>query len=266
MALPSPTLIVVHAVMGPPNPLLRDAGTDERFMAAVRTEFPNVLARQLLPPEAPPPVPHLTLASTSSQLALSAAQADFEVRFYGQFIEDTTKALGYVQQKLLAVLAGFKSIEVVPATLGLVATLNFSFETMDTTATEYLLRTHLKTDVEAGDVQDATARVALKVRDTYFVSLSVGNYESRRIERPIFPGAQVVIRPWEGKVEDAGIELKIDINNQLESRVKQADPEVTEDGVRAVLGLLEATVLTSGPEFAATGSLSVDSLVERSQA
>lgn len=50
----------------------------------------------MLPAEAPPQSPHLILGSSSSQLAISVAQADFEVRFYGDYLDDIARGLEYV--------------------------------------------------------------------------------------------------------------------------------------------------------------------------
>ncbi len=117
---------MAHAVLQAPYPVQRDPAKDELFIAAVRREFPNIMARQMLPVEAPSQIPHLTLGGTSSQLALSAAQADFEVRFYGDYLSDLERGLEYVERKLQRVLAGYQAIEVVPSLIGLVATLHFS--------------------------------------------------------------------------------------------------------------------------------------------
>src|SRR4051794_25419311 len=117
MVLPKPTFLVAHAVFQVPRPLPRDPVRDELFIAAVRDEFPNLLSRQALPPEVPIQAPYLTLASTSSQLAISPVQADFEVRFYGDFPSDLDKSLAYVERKLLAILRGFSALEIAPATV-----------------------------------------------------------------------------------------------------------------------------------------------------
>jgi hypothetical protein len=234
-------------------------------MAAVRSEFPHVLNHVALPPEAPPNAPHLTLASTSSQLAVSSVQADFQVRFYGDLLTDVTAAIQYVERKLTAVFAGFQALDAPIATIGLIGTLNFSFAHRNDSPVDHILQTHLRTAVDPNDVQDAVARVAVKLRDTYFLNLTVSNYESRSLERPILPGTTMMrVRPWEGRVTDSGLELAIDVNNNLEARARQADPEVTPDGLRAVTGLLRNIATVSGRAFAETGELSAEQLTESS--
>jgi hypothetical protein len=262
MPLPEPTFVMTHGVLQLPNPVIRDPGRDERFLEAVRGEFPNVINHQLLPQEAPPLVPHLTVSSTSSQLAVSAAQADFEVRFYGEYVNDLERGLEYVERKLKAILLGFQAADLAPSLIGLIATLHFSFrDAEDEEPAEHILRTHLRTEVDSSDLQDAMARIALRVRDTYFVTMTLSNYESRILERPIMPGLQTIrVRPWEGRVEDKGIELGLDINNNLEARTREQDPVVTEEGIRAVTQLLRDVATTTGPTFAESGTVSVDSL------
>jgi hypothetical protein len=260
--LPAPTFLAAHGVLQLAQPLQRDPGWDETFIAAVRGQFPNTIGHTLLPADAPPITPHITLASTSSQLAVSAVQADFQVRFYGDYLSDIQRGLEYVERKLEAVLAGLDAAGSAVATIGLIATLHFSFKEMEgDEPAAHVLRTHLRIPVEFSEVQDALARVAMKVRDTYFVTLALSNYESRLLERPIMPGMSLMrIRPWEGRVEDTGLELVIDINNGLEARTSEADPVVTAEGVRAVAGLLREVATSSGPAFAETGRLSAEAL------
>lgn len=234
-------------------------------MASVRSQFPNVLNHVALPPEAPPNAPHLTLASTSAQLALSAVQADFQVRFYGELLTDVAGAIEYVEHKLAAVFAGFQALDAPIAQIGLIGTLNFSFADRDERPVDHILQTHLRTTVAADDVQDAVARVAVKLRDTYFLNLTLSNYESRSLERPILPGTTMMrVRPWEGRVTDTGLELAIDVNNNLEARTHQRDPQVTIDGLHAATGLLRNLATESGRTFAETGELSIEQLTESS--
>ena len=263
LPLPEPTLILVHGVLGLRDVVVADPGRDEAFIAAVRSEFANTLSRVSLPREAPPNTPHLTLASTSSQLAVSSIQADFEVRFYGEYIDDVSRGLEYVERKLTTVLSGFEAVGMAVATIGLIGTLHFSYAGREERPVDHILQRHLRTVVEPEQVQDAVARVAVRLRDTYFVNLTLSNYETRTLERPLMPGL-LRIRGWEGRVEDHGLELVLDVNNNLEGRTLGRDPEVTFDGVRAVTSLLRDVATTSGPTFAETGELSVERLTASS--
>lgn len=243
---------------------MQDAGRDEAFIAAVRSEFPNVLNRVSLPPEGPPNAPHLTLASTSSQLAVSGVQADFEVRFYGDYLDDIDHALRYVERKLAVVFAAFDAIDAPVAMIGLIGTLNFSFAGRDDRPVDHILQTHLRSSVDPGEVQDAVARIAVRLRNTYYLNLTLSNYERRSLQRPLMAGAVMRVRPWEGRIDDSGLELALDVNNNLEARTQQRDPEVTPDALRAIIGLLSEVANESGPTFAETGELSTERLTASS--
>jgi hypothetical protein len=261
MDLPAPQFVRAHAVLGLTNTLPSRGDVDESFIAAVQSEFPSVVSRQ--PPDTPPNVPRLVLASTSSRLVVSPAQADFEVQFYGDFLEDLERSLAYIERKVDSIRRGFEAVDQVPANIGVISTFQLSFEGLDVDPAEHVLRTHLRTELEPEVLQDAIARIAVKVRDKYFVTLGVSNFESRIFQRPIMPGMQpLVIRPWEGTVEDFGVELVVDINNGLEGRVEQADAQVTADGVSAVLRLLGRVATTAGPQYVETASVRVEDLVE----
>jgi hypothetical protein len=255
-----------HAVLQLPTISGRDPRQDEIFIAAVADEFPNVVSHQALAAETPLIAPHLVLASTSSQLALSAMQADFEVRFYGDYATDIERALEFVERKLRAILKGYDALGARPMMIGAIATLEFSFSDQQGAGpAEHILGTHLRIEVDPGVLQDALARVAVGLRDTYFLTMTVSNYESRILERPILPGLNAIqVRPWEGRLNDVGVQLTIDINNNLELRTREQTPIVTEAGLRAVMSLLRETATTAGPQFVEAATLSVSELAATS--
>lgn len=234
---------------------MRRPDLDERFIQAVQAEFPNVVNRQHLPFDAPPNAPHITLTSTSSQLLFSALQADFQVGFYGDYLQDAAKCLEYIGTKVRAMHAGLTAIGQTPANLGAIITMQYSFHELPVTPAEHILATHLRADLDPRDVQDAMGRVAIRVRDTYFLNLHVKNYEARTLHRPIMPGLPqaITIKPWEGTVEDVGVELTVDINNNLAGRVRRADPQVEIADVDALLEALESAVNLVAPEYVAHG-------------
>lgn len=227
-----------------------------------------MVTHQLLPPEAPPQAPYLVMTSSSSQVAISAAQADFQVPFYGDYLGDFRRGLEFVERKLRAVRTGYEAAGLTPTMVGLIATLHFPGDDFDgVTPAIHVHRNLLRTTVDEEDaVQDAVAKVAVRVRDTYFVNLTLSNYEERRIERPLIPGAGAIrVRPWEGRIEETGLELVLDINNHLEARTQREDPVVTDAGIAALVRLLREVGERGGPEFAETGTVSVEALTTSSQ-
>jgi hypothetical protein len=270
MRFPAPTFLGAHGVLQLADIRQRERAVDDAFIAAVASEFPNSIMRSE-PASLPPPAatPHLVLASSSSQLALSASQADFDVRFYGEFLTDVEQGLQYVERKLRTVLEGFDAIGAQVTSVGVVAPLHFSYPlTRPDEPKLHMLRKHLRTRIEPEEVADAFARVAVKVRGKYFVNLTMNTYESRTFERPFMAMAipqALRLRPWDGKLDDIGLELLIDINNNLEGRIDRKDPVVTDDGLRAVIGLLTEVATSSGPAYAKTGHISAAALTSSSE-
>ncbi len=266
MALGNPKFLGVQGVLGL-SVLGRDQARDEQFIAAVRPEFENLQNRQVVGLDAPPQVPHLILASQSSQLSLSAAQAEFQVQFFGEYVDDVERALAYVERKLLAVFNGLETVGAGSTAIGIVAKFHFPDQTGDPqTAPIHVLNTLTKTEIPSEDLEDASVKVAVRVRDTYFVHLAVSNYEMRQFEQAMRPGMQnLQIKPWTGTVTETGVDLTVDINNRLEARIKREDPKVTAEGVSAVIGLLSDVATNSGPKFAETGDVGLSDIVASSE-
>lgn len=265
MPFPDPKFAVAHGVLGTPAPVPRGGGEIETFIAAVREDFPNVLNRQVLPPEAPAGAPHLILQSTSSQLAVTGLQADFEAHFYGAFETDFDRCRDYIRRKMLAVFQGWQAVGAEVTVAGLILTMRFPLEGEDDgdELIRHLLATHLRPDVAADAVQDVHAQVTLRVADHYFVALKVTNYEMRQLERPIMPGTtNLVVAPWEGTVSERGYELSIDVNNKLRSIVSEQHTPVDEDELMRTLAVVERLADGVGARYVETGEFDLAALVE----
>ena len=229
----------------------------------MRPAFPNQLARQILPPNAPPNMAHLQLASSSSQLAMSAMQAEFAVQFYGPFLDDAGMALEYMASKMRVVLEALIAAETPPSTVGLVAAVRISLDGEPVgRETADFVGTHLKTEIDPQSVQEASVRIALRVADTHFVSLSVATFQERGIQRAFMPGLPVIVDPWEGDVTDHGLEVTVDINNRLRAMTLKQHQPVAQDDLDAAWALLNRAATSVGPEFALTGSLSASAFDE----
>lgn len=257
MELPAARFVSGHGVLVLHEPLPAQAEFDESLIAALRSEFPSVVSRQ--PPlfGMPPNVPRLVLASSSSQLLITMAQADFEVRFYGEYPADPARCLTYLAHKLEAIRAALESLEASTATIGLVIAVQFSFKDLELSPVEHIQSTHLRIGTPPDSLQDALARVAVKVQDKYFVNLTISNYETRTSMRPAIPGVFIRLRPWDTELTDSGIELTLDVNNVLEGRALGRDPTVTRAGIDAVIELAKNVILVSGPRLIERGELLV---------
>jgi hypothetical protein len=263
MELAPPKVVSAQGVIGLALAIPSSADIDEQLVRALQPDFPNVIVRQPPLASAPSEGPRLVLSSTSSQLVISPAQADFQVRFYGDFTSDAARSLAYAQKKMEGIRRAFAEAGLQPANLGFVVQMQFSFEGIETRPVDHILATHLRVAVDPAIVRDTVARVAVNVRDKYFVMFRVADYETRMIQRPVMPGdRQIVIRPWEGSLEDEGVSLTIDINNTLEAMTHQGDVTISEQGVVAVMDLMRQSMSEAGPRFAETGELKVESLVK----
>jgi hypothetical protein len=254
----SPTFQRGKVVLGLPKPGYRRPDLDDQFIRSVQNDFPVVASRQLLASEAPLQVPYLLLQSTASRLAVSAVGAEMEVAFYGEFANNYQLCREYLKRKSMAVIRGWAATtEVVPSLFGVLLTANFSFTTLGTSPVKHLLEHHLRPGiVNPSDVQDALAKIAVRVDDRYFVNAALSNFEIRQVERPLYPGQLVQVKAWEGDVVDFGISAEIDVNNRLTAFKQKTDPSVTAQEVDALLGLLDQ-VIESLPSFVETGQFAL---------
>ena len=261
MALPDPVLTTAKAILNIPSPIQRRPDYDDIFMSAVQSEFPTLAAHQNLPPETPLIVPHLVLQSTASRASVSAIGSEFETRFYGDYQADRELCFSYVRRKLNALLTGWEALGARPSFLGVIMVAHVSFPTDgETPPARFLAERHLRTGV-SDDLQDVTVRRAFRHAESHFISVSLANYEVRGIERPVFGGPQLIqVRPWEGRLDDLGIELTVDVNNRLRALITRSDPEVGEDEVETILALNRRVIERSKGSVIETGELDIDAL------
>jgi hypothetical protein len=246
------------------EPSLRRPDDDEPFIHAVREEFPTLMARQVLPPEASFGVPYLAMNSStgSSRLAVSAQGAEFDVRFYDEFSTDRERCFEYLRRKLKAAMDGWEALGLKPAFFGLVVTVNFSFEGEPDGAVEHLVSRHTKYEVPRERLQEAQIRVSFKVDGQHFLTLNLANYESKEVERAVFPGLRMMqVKPWEGEVTDRGIQLSVDVNNRLAAIERREDPVVDAGEVEAMVSLHERVLSHSAKPFVESGTVNLDDVV-----
>lgn len=207
-------------------------------------------------------IPYLALQSTASRLAISAVGSELETRFYGDYEQDVDRSIDYLSGKVLAALRGWQAVDAPPAFIGVVLTLNLPFTVEDGEPARYIAERHLRQEVDASALQDAVARISVRVDETYFLTLAISNYETRAYDRPVFSGQQLLqVRPWEGTVEGRGIELTIDVNNKLALINREGDFTVDESTVASTLAMLKRAIQTAPTGFVENASLDLESLV-----
>lgn len=241
-----------RAVLEFARPTSRQPDLDDRFIKSVGTAFPMVASRQQLAPETPLNVPYLVVQSTASRLAVSATGAEFGVRFFGDFATDFEHCRHYLRDKLSAVIQAWRSLGVSPALLGIVITSNFPRGSYKE-AVAHLEKTHIKVD-SSMPLSDAALRVALEIDEKYYASITLSTYRQAELTRPFFPGQQLLVKPWEATVKEAGISAEVDVNNRLESLLRKRDSVVTVDELDRMVTIMDR-MEAALPAYLQTGRL-----------
>ncbi len=198
-------------------------------------------------------------------LAVSASQAEMQVRFYGDLIGDLDGCLGYIRRKVHTMRAAWLAAGARPSILGVVITANVPFDPADDLGpADHILATHLR--IERGDeapIQDASARIAMRLADRLFFNVSVGNYEVRTIQRPILPGMQqILVKAWDAEVSERGIEVKLDVNNRLEAVVSKSDPDLDDQAIETILSVAGRGFAGPLPAYVSTGRLDIADVLQ----
>ena len=242
----NPTFEIGKVVFGLPYPLSRRPDLDDLFIRAVRDAFPVVANRQTLAPDAPAQIPHLHLQSTASRLAVSAVGAELEARFYGDYVTDYARCREYLRSKASSVIQAWMSTgEVLPSFVGVILSANYSTQADGINPVVHLLATHMRVNAPGDATQDAMVRVGVRLSDRYFVTITLSNYESKLVDRPIFPGQLLQVKPWEGSIADVGISAQFDINNRLEAISQRRDPRVNAEELNSIFDVLDRTVASN---------------------
>jgi hypothetical protein len=261
MALSDPKFVVARGVMELPGVSARTPAQDDVLIEALKGAFPDVAARQMLPAGLPTAIPYLALQSTASRLAISAVGSELETRFYGEFETDAARCLDYFTAKLIATLRGWAALDLEPSFLGVLVTINFPFDEAAPGPAEFIAAHHLRQEIEASSLQDAQARIAIRLEDTHFLSLQLSNYELRSYERPVFAGQRLLqVRPWEGEVDERGVELTIDINDKLALMTRDGNYTITEDELTRTMSLMRRAVELVPEQFVDRAAFNVSAL------
>lgn len=178
--------------------------------------------------------------------------------FYEDYLRSLEGAIGYLRRKLGTVVSTLTGVDVHVLTAGVILVAQYPFGGGSTEGVlRHLLQTQIRQDVPADDVVDVQLRLGLGVRDTYYVTLGVNNYETRAFRQMATPATPVIsIRPWEGDVTSLGIQLVVDVNNRLAARQAGTGILVDEGGMGEILDVVLAVAEQSGPRFVETGQVS----------
>jgi len=251
---------VISVQLDEPQPRTHEAA--RALIAALKDDFPSSTEQLPAEPDAPAELPFLVLQSKSSHALFSRVQADFEARFFGGHERDPEQCREFVGQKMAALLAAWVNGGAQPVMAGMIVTLRFVVpDDSDTPAVQHVLAKQLNADLSNDSISDAKIQLGLRLHDHFFLTLGVGTYEGRQVNRAILPGVSTaVIRPWDAELVEEGIEVTVDVNNRLRPQIERKHTRVDEDEVLRVNNLAWDVVKRIAVPLARDGMLDVSSL------
>ena len=262
LELPAPQLLSLQAVFRFATIGRGDPALDDALYEAVRAHFPfRLLQRPASDPG--PQSPHLVFSSQTAQMAVGLIQSDVVMQL-GQAgpAALTELAGGLLESVRLGLIAG----GLAPTTMGLITTMQTSTHNLENfSPQEHIFGSHMRiADVDPDRVQDVSVALNLKIADRYFVGVNLSAYESRQIVQPVLPGVAalpMLMNPWDGVLTDTGVQLRVDVNNQLEQRLNPGNPAlVSQDVLSDVLQLSQTVADDLAQSFISDGTLPIAAL------
>ena len=257
MPLGEPRMVNAQSVLTFGNPLPRDPARDDLLVAGLRGEFQSTVSRPMVTPGGPVVTAPLVLASNSARLTIAPGEAAFAVGFFGDYVTDLDSALTYVQRKTGTVRVALQNADVDVLVLGVLLTMQFSTgrDGVDE-AIATVLEHHFGGTVDEHAVADAQTRIGVRVDNVFYVSMTVSNYETRTFQRAAPLGTSMIsLRPWEGDVTDAGVQLTIDVNNRLEARQTTGNRILDGDRLDSIFDVLGTAARERSREIIETGHI-----------
>jgi hypothetical protein len=251
--------VALNVPVDEPTPRTEDAA--DQLAAALHGEFDARVVQGSLPEVAPAEVVFLILAGRGAQIAFSQIQADLEIEFRDAYMTRADLCAPHVGEKMTRLLEAWERIGARPVWEGLVVTLRASTKGEHGVHVQHMLETHLRPQMESDALHDARLQLGLRLYDRYFVTLALGHYEARSVQRQVAPGvAAGPIRPWEGEVTDEGLELTVDINNRYGALLEKRHTRVTVEDLRTMNDLAWQLIEHVAIPFAHDGTLDLSGI------
>jgi hypothetical protein len=260
MPLPPLKYATAHGVLNVPvdKPTPRSDDVNNKLGQSLQGLY-QARAVQTLPTEAPQDASFLVLPGRSSQIAFSQLQADIELEFHDHYETKGELCKALVAERMERLLRAWSTVGAEPVWLGLVITLR----TPTDEAATHIFETLLRPDEGSESFHEAKVQLALRLRDRYFVTLTVGQYEHRTITREVGAGGPLgPIRPWEGEVTDRGLEVTVDINNRYGALVEKKHTVVDAEQIVAMNDVAWQIVEQVAKPYATDGVLNAAAIEE----
>ncbi len=261
MALPPLKYVNAHGVLNVPVDKTTPRSDEVKNVLAQSLQgLFQGRAEQELPPEAPEEVPFLILPGRSSQIFFSQVQADIQLEFHDHYETKGELCKTLVAERMERLLRAWAAVGAEPVWQGLIITLRAPTEE----AADHIFEALLRPEDGRDSVHEAKVQLVLRLRDRYFVNLSVSQYEHRTITREVTgAGGQLgPIRPWEGEVTGRGLELTVDINNRYRALVEKRHTIVDAEQIVAMNDLAWQIVEQIARPYAIEGVLNVAAIEE----
>lgn len=215
------------------NPAPRDEGADRAMVAAFSSEYTQASGSGAAGDPSGEAAP-LVLESRGSQITIASSQAALDVKFYGGHQHDAGVSREYFGERLASLLDAWVAVGARPVWANIVINLKSVFGTAPDEAGAHIRDHFLAEGLANQAVYDLKAQIGIRVADHFFVNLGVSPYEAKQVKRTAAADAPAatVIRPWEGEVTEAGIELNIEVNNRLRANVLRQHSAVDEEELR----------------------------------
>jgi hypothetical protein len=190
----------------------------------------------------------------------SQLQADIELQFHDHYETRGELCKTLVAERMERLLRAWGTVGAEPVWQGLVITLRASTDA----AASHIFETQLQVDEDTDGLHDAKVQLGLRLRDKYFVNLTVGGYEHRTITREVTGagGPLGPIRPWEGEVTEQGLALTVDINNRYGALVEKRHTVVDAEQIQAMNDLAWQIVEQVAKPYATEGVLNAAAIEE----
>jgi hypothetical protein len=265
MPIPPLNIESAHLVLTVPvdEPVPRSSKVIDALAAALKGDFEARL-EPAVPAGAPAEIPYVMFQSNRSNIAFSQIQLDYEVNFEGGHRKSFGDCHEYMAKKSSRLLDAWMRVGARPVWEGLLVTLQASMlNEAELAPLHHISETLLRPELEDDLLHDASINFGLRIQDRYFATIGVAEYEAKRVERKITPGAAMTpIRPWDAELSDRGFQLTVDVNNRYGALLEKRHMRVSESDLRAMNDLTWHLVEHVAVPLARDGVLNTDAIQE----
>jgi hypothetical protein len=203
--------------------------------AALKGEFEQLVDLPV-PDGAPPNLPFVLFQRDSTTISASALQVDYQTTFDGGHRASFADCHDFMAKRCSRLLKALKRVGASPVWEGQVVTLQASMSNDDELAPlRHISDTLLRPELDDERLHDVQVNFGFRMHDRYFVTINVGEYESKQVTQTVsLGGTSKPIRPWDAETVDRGLVVGIDVNNRYGALLEKRHTQITETDVLAM--------------------------------